>query len=178
MAPNRHDFWRSSLAQPLPYWPRRLLHLQGDKLSVPRTGESTYGEFEAPTYNILSYTWGRFMSPDGEALPFENVSWDIPKVHTDHFTVDAFRTVIKRVALGMEGEDGEKCQHIWLDLACINQKDQAEMLEEIGRQAAIFNKARHCFIWLNRTTTDRVAAIVKLWASSFFVDFYNDFERS
>lgn len=163
----------------MPYWPRRLLYIQDDKLvSVPRTGESTYGDFEAPTYNILSYTWGRFMSPDGEALPIQNVAWNIPKVHPDHFTADAFRAVIQRVALGLEDEEDEKCQHIWLDIACINQKDPEEMLEEIGRQAAIFNKARHCFIWLNQTSTDLLTTMVKLWASSFYVDFYNDFERT
>lgn len=176
MAP-RNDYWGSRLRRASPYWPQRLLHLQGDKLvSIKRVGESTYGEFEAPPYNILSYTWGRFTSYDGEALPIENVSWAIPRVRPDHFTVDAFLAVIRRVALGAEAKEGEKCHHIWLDIACINQLDRKEMLEEIGRQAAIFNRANHCFIWLNKTPADRVYCIAKTWGSWPSKDFWDEID--
>lgn len=172
----REEFWRARLNEVSPYWPRRLLSLQGDKLvSVERTGESTYGDFEAPTYNILSYTWGRFRTSDEVRVPIENVSWDIPSVKPEHFTTDSFRQVIKRVARGCE-PDSDAYQHIWLDIACIHQTDRDQMLEEIGRQAAIFNRARHCFIWLNHTPASSLLSTLELWGSWADKDFWSQVE--
>lgn len=172
------DYWRDRLSRVAPYWPRRLLHVQADRLvSVERTGECTYGTFEAPPYNILSYTWGRFQ-PRGEnasaipagALAIENVAWSVPRVRSDHFTTAAFEQVLRRAAQGLPGDEGT-CAHIWLDVACIHQEDPDEKLDEIGRQAAIFARARHAFIWLSHTPASRVRDILSLWRSSFHKSF-------
>lgn len=175
---DRNDFWRARLNQVAPYWPRRLLHIQGEKLvSVQRRGRSTYGDFKSPKYNILSYTWGRFLSTSGTALPIEGVSWDIPRVHPDHFTTSSFHSIIQKVALGWDSDGADSCCHIWLDIACINQdSSDGEMLDEIGRQAAIFNRAQSCFIWLSHTPAWSLKSIVRLWDSCFHTVFRDQVE--
>ncbi|KAI1739991.1 heterokaryon incompatibility protein-domain-containing protein [Xylaria scruposa] len=129
------------------YWPRRLLHVDGQTLtSVERVGNATYGTFERPTYNILSYTWGRFESSAGEAIVIHNTPWKIPRIRPDHFTTSDFYRVINRVSQG--------CSHIWIDVACIHQENEAIKLSEIGHQAAIFQGARCAFIWLSHCSVD------------------------
>lgn len=136
------------------YWPRRLLHVNGRSLtSVERTGDSTYGAFERPQYNILSYTWGRFESSTGEAVVIHNVPWDIPKLRPDHFTTDDFYRIIERVSQG--------CSHIWLDVACIDQENEATKMIEIGHQAAIFQRAEYAYIWLSHCSVEAVTSLVQ-----------------
>lgn len=43
-------------------WPRRLLHVP-TMTSHQRYREDTYNGEKAPSYNVLSYTWGRFQQP-------------------------------------------------------------------------------------------------------------------
>ncbi|KIW69670.1 hypothetical protein PV04_05533 [Phialophora macrospora] len=135
------------------YWPRRLLHVHGDHLtSIKRSGHSTYDGTEAPTYNILSYTWGRWETEHGEALPVQNVEWDIPAVRPEGFTVRAFHRVVKRVSQGGS--------HIWLDVACIDQENKAVKMSEIGKQAAIFRRARQVYIWLSHSKREVIGPIL------------------
>lgn len=118
--------------------------LDGARLiSLERRGASTYGEYHNPAYNILSYTWGRWEIPDGEALPVENVTWKIPSIHPSAFTVDEFWQVLQSVSNG--------CHFIWLDVACIDQEDEITKMSEIGHQAAIFRGAQQAYIWLYAT---------------------------
>lgn len=135
-------------------WPRRLLHVGDDQLiSRKRSGLSTYGKAVDPQYNILSYTWGRWESQHGEALPIQNVDWKIPAVRPEGFTVPALHQVVKRV--------GEDCSHIWLDVACIDQENDTVKMSEIGRQAAIFRRARAAYIWLSHSKKKVVEPALK-----------------
>ncbi|ROV98048.1 hypothetical protein VMCG_07059 [Cytospora schulzeri] len=78
------------------HWPLRLLHLEGDTFrSVQRVGSCTYDSTEKPEYNILSYTWGRWMTAAGKTLPIENVTWKIPVVGREGFSVEAFAKVVR-----------------------------------------------------------------------------------
>ncbi|KAL8364193.1 hypothetical protein RB601_009772 [Gaeumannomyces tritici] len=146
----------TTLTSVQPCWPRRLLHVDGDQLtSVERSGEATYGAFDAPPYNILSYTWGRFALREGddgygdvEPIRIHNVPWAIPRIRPEHFTAEKFLRVIRLVASGITGSS--RTSHVWLDVACIHQEDRAEKMDEIGRQAAIFDRALDSFIWLSR----------------------------
>jgi hypothetical protein len=133
-------FFQSKSRQKL--WPRRLLHVAGNTLtSVEREGDYTYLGIDKPGYNILSYTWGRFTNDSGPSLHIENVDWDIPSIEPEVFTVEEFRQVINTVSKGME--------FIWIDIACIDQKNYKMKMEEIGRQAGIFLNAKQPFIWLH-----------------------------
>ncbi|KAK6361608.1 hypothetical protein TWF730_005327 [Orbilia blumenaviensis] len=131
------------------YWPKRLLHIPS-MTSVEREGFSCYGTVERPEYSILTYTWGRWRirsGPPGPSLPVKGTPWRIPAVHPDHFTVESFEKVIKR--LGQSGNEWA-----WVDIACIHQEDAAENAEEVGRQASIFKNAKDVFVWLSHLDTN------------------------
>lgn len=138
------------------YWPRRLLRVTDDKLiSIEQSGQCTYGKSKSPEYNILSYTWGRWEDAKGQALPIQNTAWEIPRVRKDAqggFTVDAFRRVVEFVG---------KNTHMWLDVACIDQKDKPTKMDEIGKQAAIFKRAKMSYIWLSNTRASQVEPIIR-----------------
>lgn len=90
---------------------------------------------------MLSYTWGRWQTSDGPSLPVRGVTWKIPLVKEECFTVHEFERVLKRVA----GEGG----FVWVDVACIDQEKYDVKMLEVGRQAGIFQKAKDRLIWLH-----------------------------
>lgn len=135
------------------YWPRRLLHIP-TMTSVLRTGKGSYQASEYPRYSILSYTWGRWELPKhGEvgksassrelALPIQATTWEIPMVDGVHFTVRAFQDALE--VIRKNGTDW-----VWLDIACIDQENDAVKMDEVGRQASIFKQASRAYIWLCR----------------------------
>ncbi|RPA78937.1 hypothetical protein BJ508DRAFT_151121 [Ascobolus immersus RN42] len=130
------------------HWPHRLIHIP-TLTSTPRTGTSTYGTTTCPSYGILTYTWGRWKdrSPHPTpAVPISGTDWPIPSVTPDHFTVEAFLKVIARI--------GQEVEWVWIDVACIDQRDDsAQKAEEIGKQVGIFRGAKCCFVWLSRLST-------------------------
>ncbi|KAF2122733.1 hypothetical protein BDV96DRAFT_561287 [Lophiotrema nucula] len=128
-------------------WPRRLLHIPS-MTSVEREGEHTYMGIAKPEYNILSYTWGRYEVPDGLALHFKNVDWKIPSIDPSRFTVEDFQRTLLAVS--------RDTPFIWLDVACIDQKNYAIKMDEIGRQAGIFYNAKDAFIWLHGSSALRL----------------------
>lgn len=129
-------------------WPQRLLHVESMTSHQRKEGD-VYGGQKEPQYNILTYTWGRFALPhDGPALNIHGVEWPIPPINPRHFKVAEFEHVIRKSA--HEGGVG----WVWVDIACIDQRDDSlSKKEEVGRQASIFQKANHTYIWLCRLDT-------------------------
>lgn len=142
-----------------------------------------YGRHREPEYNAISYTWGRWRldtSGDHEqqqqqqrvgegssssseiyGIVIHNVKWDIPPISPDHFTVEEFRTALRRAAGRFyprsDGGDGE---FLWLDVACIDQRRGSEDgALEVGRQAAIFRGADEVCVWLSRSSFESLSVI-------------------
>lgn len=134
-------------------WPHRLLHVN-TMTSHVRSGFNTYNGVQAPRYNIMSYTWGHYedRNRSNPSLLIRGISWPLPCIEKEHFTPEMFLDVIHRVARGV---DKERCDWVWVDVACIPQewagetsKDAALRGQEIGRQVEIFQRAEEFFAWL------------------------------
>lgn len=144
-------------------WPLRLLHVK-TMTSIPRHIRShniSYGDTHQPKYNILSYTWGRFQENNGEAIQVTlpdggRLPWYIPRVSREKaFGAHQFEMVLRRVAGDLD--------FVWVDVACINQSpDAPEYTAEIGRQAAIFNRAKRAYVWLHQTTGEDIRVGLEL----------------
>lgn len=121
--------------------------------SYERKADNTYREQVEPSYNILSYTWGRWRLPpgQGDALDVDGICWKMPVVDPGIFTASQFYSVLKKV--------GESVDWIWLDVACIDQEDASIGDDEVGRQAGIFGNAKEAFIWLHCTPTAQLQRI-------------------
>lgn len=148
-------------------WPRRLLHVQSMRSCRWEPG-NIYGGVREPRYNALSYTWGRWAIEPEEAssvtgLELEGVTWTIPRVNPQHFTVDSFADVIKQAAYIVSQDDtdsgtaSDAVEFVWVDIACIDQSFSAESMLEIGRQAAIFRGATSVYVWLCRMSNDQLS---------------------
>ena len=157
---NQHGF---ALPDAIGSWPQRLLHVP-TMTSHEWTSGNIYGDHVAPRYNAISYTWGRFdllYAPDGcnktvlrrtTSIKIEGTTWaaNIPRIDPQHFRVVDFQNVIARSLDLCEPNDVE---FVWLDIACIDQRNGPQKAAEIGRQADIFKGAQNVFIWLTRLST-------------------------
>lgn len=120
--------------------------------SLQRTGDSAYGTVKSPRYAILTYTWGRFRaSSDKPALEVKGLSWKVPPIKDEHFTVDDFRRVIAHM--------GQSVEFAWIDVCCIDQENSATKMYEVGRQAGIFKQATYAFAWLNFHTHEKLQGL-------------------
>ena len=154
----RHGDWKRRWDEVEEYWPRRLLHIP-TLTSIERQGFATYLGTEAPEYNILSYTWGRWMvehnvRASATALPVKGTPWVIPAVKEEHFTVAAFQNVVDRL-----GEGG--CEWAWIDIACIDQDDDDIKADEVGKQASIFMLASRVYVWLSHLGNDHASGVIQ-----------------
>ena len=128
--------------------PRRLLHVPS-MTSLERTPDGFYGDSHEPTYNAVSYTWGRFTAKDGPALDIRGITWSVPRIKSDHFSVESFHHVLKTVA----GQNGL----VWVDVACIDQENIDVKMDEIGKQADIFTQASQVYAWLSSQDIDEAS---------------------
>ena len=145
-------------------WPHRLLHVPS-MTSFIRHGFDTYNNVTAPSYNIISYTWGNFVDPSGTPILVEGIDWPIPPIKSDHFTAASFQTAIERAACGVK----HQCDWLWVDIACIPQWHQNETAEakhlrgqEIGRQVQIFRRAQEIFAWLSHLRRSDLSPVLPL----------------
>ena len=65
----------------------------------------------------------------------------MPSINESHFTVTDLERVLQQIK---QRED-----YVWIDIACIDQKRIKPKMEEVGRQASIFKRARRSYVWLN-----------------------------
>ncbi|KAL1639150.1 hypothetical protein SLS58_008237 [Diplodia intermedia] len=134
-------------------WPLQLLYVP-EMRSYRRQPDNIYRDVREPSYNILSYTWGRWHLPAGDALPVQSVTWKVPPVSPRAFTVDELQRVLRNVA----GESG----WVWVDIACIDQEVLEVKMNQIGKQASIFSNANRAFIWLHQSSLGELERLVEL----------------
>lgn len=108
--------------------------------SYERGPDDSFGGINEPSYNAISYTWGRFQLENGPKIPLKGVTWRIPSIDPRHFSVAEFQTAINHAA----SDSG----YLWLDVACIDQEDPDVKLEEINKQASIFQRANSVYAWM------------------------------
>lgn len=65
-----------------------------------------------------------------------------------------FQLVLQRVGTGVDW--------VWVDVACIDQKDVTVRDEEVGRQAGIFNTAKEAFVWLHHSPLPKLQRVADL----------------
>ncbi|KAF2122747.1 hypothetical protein BDV96DRAFT_639314 [Lophiotrema nucula] len=141
-------------------WPRRLLHVP-TLTSYEWQPGNTYNGMRSPTYNVITYTWGRYRLGEQERLDVHAVPiiidgghWDIPRIDPDHFTAEEFEKAIRMAGTFTSPPTPVPVEFLWLDVACIDQRDgEPRSAAEIGRQGVIFRGACKVFVWL--TSLDR-----------------------
>jgi hypothetical protein len=141
-------------------WPRRLVHVP-TMTSRERLEGNFYGLDKEPRYGIITYTWGRFPGNQEPHVDIKNVPWTIPTVSADHFKAAEFEQIIKKI--------GKKVDYVWIDIACIDQEDEAAKMDEIRNQIAIFAKAERVYVWLCRLTT---TALEDILSNIFICEMY------
>lgn len=154
-------------------WPRRLLHVPSMTSLEWQPGDK-YGDHVRPTYNAVSYTWGRynldFYIPgikkekrnkyrNVRAIEINGVDWRIPRINPEQFSTDQFLRLLQQTCEAIDGAS-EKIDFLWLDVACIDQKHMPQKMAEIGRQAVIFQGAKRAYIWLTAIDHDRLCHII------------------
>jgi hypothetical protein len=151
-------------------WPQRLLHVDSMTSYQWKPG-NVYGDYLAPKYNAISYTWGRYeidnpyvekkvnkrVMKHTQAIKIRGVDWNIPRIDPDHFKEEEFQTAIKHACL-LGGSD--KIEFLWIDVGCIDQNNGPQKDLEIGRQAIIFRGAERVFIWLTRLNEAHLSSIL------------------
>lgn len=165
--PPAEKIWGDDDFQPHPDlgdWPLRLLHVPSMTSHEWRPG-NVYGKTREPDYKALSYTWGRFELRDADEQPktksirIKGVSWKIPRIDETVFTPREFKA---RLRQAVEIPEGSKpTEWLWLDIACIDQTPNSpKKAFEIGRQAAIFEKANVSVMWLHQSSLDHIRSCV------------------
>lgn len=156
--------------QALGKWPRRLLYVP-EMVSYAWQPGNTYNGIKEPDYNAITYTWGRWRLeehelPEVDALDIsiDGDDWPIPRVNPEHFTSEQLDLAVVSAASWTRDEDEKAVDFIWLDIACIAQREDAQSAAEIGRQALIFKGANYIFLWLTSLSdTELKETIDDLW---------------
>lgn len=120
--------------------------LQRDTLQI-RLEQFDFVAQDRPEYVALSYTW-QPMHPmwrvmvNGKNLEIGDNLWQFLKTLKDE---ECFET------------------YFWIDQICIDQSDNDDKSEQVGRMARIYNDAKETVIWLGREDQgqDGVAALIK-----------------
>ena len=100
--------------------------------------------------------------PEVKAVAIHGLTWDVPRIQPTHFSTQDFERLIQTSInyrsrqVQRQNSNGLPTQHLWLDIACIDQEDERMKMSEIGRQAKIFENADTALIWLNHHGSRRL----------------------
>ena len=158
-------------------WPRRLLHVP-TMTSYEWQPGNVYRTWASPTYNAITYTWGRWRlapdeSPQVQPIDICGVPWAVPRVKTECFTAGNLLDVLKRATrpvniLGSHLSGLPDVGFVWLDIACIDQRgDDPRSTAEVGRQFVIFKGARWVFAWLHTTSLENLNSSIDTMENLF-----------
>lgn len=157
-----YERWGPIKREALSTWPRRLLHVSS-MTSLERSAGNVYGGYKEPTYHAISYTWGRFVDSNEKSIQVNNLSWTVPPIKDAHFSTEDFGAAIRLAGVGVD--------FVWVDIACIDQADPMNKMDEIGKQAAIFRRASKVFAWLapwHSEDLEQSLWIIEAYCRSFY----------
>lgn len=111
-------------------------------------------------YYALSYVWGTEMGTESiivngqQFWPTKNLGYALEWLQ-DVALRDAWGdlSAAKKPAQELKASEDGDAPHrraIWIDALCINQADQAEKTEQVGRMTQVFSNAETVFCWLGR----------------------------
>jgi hypothetical protein len=105
----------------------------------------------APSYKALSYTWGD-----------QNI--------TKAILLDGHRievtTNLEAALRHIRGSVSDPLS-IWIDAICINQKDEAEKSEQVGRMRDIYSRADEVITWLGTSSDEGRSKLAMRWIAEF-----------
>ena len=110
--------------------------------------------------------------PEVKAVGIDGLTWHVPRIDPAHFSVQDFERLIRQSItyrsrqVECTNADGLLPQHLWLDVACIDQEDEKTKMSEIGRQATIFANVETALIWLTQYNTRELEQSVRQFATA------------
>ncbi|KAL8666378.1 MAG: hypothetical protein Q9168_007493 [Polycauliona sp. 1 TL-2023] len=117
---------------------------------------------DPPHYEALSYAWG------------SNGLTHLIHVDTENGTQSLAVTENLHIAL-QHLRDESSLRTLWVDAACINQRDNEERSQQVTRMADIYQSAAIVIVWLGPAADDSTVAIEALekLAARVHVEWYN-----
>ncbi|QDS71797.1 hypothetical protein FKW77_009438 [Venturia effusa] len=101
-----------------------------------QTIEATPDILRTEGYIAVSWSWGRFQEREGRTTrQSSGTSWRVPIINEGggkHDLVHDLKACLKNI---------KTHRYFWVDVLCINQKDELEKKREIAKQATIFGNA-------------------------------------
>lgn len=135
--------------------------------------------YVAISYTWGKYELGEQQMQEVQGLPIRGIPWKVPRIDpSKHFRVNEFQHICWETMKSpdkyyeFEGERRSRqgrelglvrwvlrylerhrttYEFLWLDVACIEQRDSEIKWAEIGRQARIFQGASVAYVWLSHT---------------------------
>ena len=105
-----------------------------------------------PSYEALSYTWGRPVFPE--------------LLHTHNGVL----RITENLALALRGlRFKDRVRRLWVDAVCINQNDLTEKSRQVAIMDSVYKKAHQVICWLGQadeSTSDVMETLKRLNASA------------
>jgi hypothetical protein len=122
----------------------RLLIVHPDKLGSPITADLQESDLsDPPFYSALSYVWGQEPALHPITIDYNVKVWIRPNLFH----------ALQRIRARNTGKF-----RVWVDSLCINQSDDVERNEQVGRMSQIYSKAGGVFVWLGEEdATSKIA---------------------
>jgi hypothetical protein len=122
----------------------RLLMVHPDKLGSPITADLQESDLsDPPFYSALSYVWGQEPALHPITIDYNVKVWIRPNLFH----------ALQRIRAQNTGKF-----RVWVDSLCINQSDDVERNEQVGRMSQIYSKAGGVFVWLGEEdATSKIA---------------------
>lgn len=105
--------------------------------------------------------------PEVKAVRIHGLTWDVPRIDPNHFSEQDFRQLIQKSTTFRSRKEGDEPkakgpfpEHLWPDIASIDQRDEATKISETRRQAKVFRHAETALVWLTRHPIDQLALAV------------------
>jgi hypothetical protein len=112
-----------------------------------------------PPYAILSHTWGK----DGEEVTFQDVT------NGDHTYKN--KPGYDKIRFCGEQTNLDGLDFFWVDTACINKSDKAELADAIKSMFLWYHKAARCYVYLSDVSTSSTNNFDERKRGSWKIDF-------
>jgi hypothetical protein len=116
------------------------------QLQLTSSGKLSYARFvddKAPSYAVLSHTWG----PEDEEVTFKDLEENAGQRKFGSTGYNKVQFCGKQAAK-------HGISYFWVDTCCIDKSSSAELSEAINSMFRWYHKAARCYVYLSDVSTD------------------------